>query len=102
MAEPVAPRTDCGGCTVCCTALRIEGDEFSKPAGVTCQHCTPKGCGIYQTRPAVCRGFQCGWLLLPALDESWRPDRSGVLISLIELDDLPEEFRAGGNGLHFT
>ena len=102
MTEPVAPRADCGGCTVCCTALRIEGDEFAKPAGVTCHHCTPTGCGIYQTRYAICRGFQCGWLLLPVLDESWRPDRSGILIRAIELEDLPEEFRAAGTGLHFT
>ena len=87
---------------MCCTALRIEGDEFAKPAGVTCHHCRPTGCSIYQTRPAVCRGFQCGWLLVPVLDDSWRPDRSGILINVIELDDLPDEFRAAGTGLHFT
>ena len=102
MGEQDVPKNECGGCTVCCTALRIEDDELAKPAGVTCHHCTPTGCGIYQTRPATCRGFHCGWLLLPALNESWRPDRSGVLIGLIEPDDLPEEFRAAGNGLHFT
>lgn len=102
MGEQDGPKNECGGCTVCCTALRIEDENFSKPAGVTCHHCTPAGCGIYQTRYATCRGFHRGWLLLPALDESWRPDRSGVLISRIDLDELPEEFRAAGNGLHFT
>ena len=79
MAETAIPRPDCGGCTVCCTALPIEAD-FTKPAGVACRHCTPTGCGIYEKRYAICRGFLCGWLLLPGLDESWRPDRSGILI----------------------
>jgi hypothetical protein len=100
MAELAAPRTTCDGCTVCCTALPIT--EFDKPSGITCQHCTASGCGIYETRYAICRTFLCGWLLLPALDESWRPDRSGILIRAIDREDLPEEFRAAGSGLHFT
>src|SRR4051812_35852125 len=56
------PKTDCGGCTVCCTALPIV-EDFTKPAGVTCQHCTSSGCGIYATRYPICRTFVCGWLL---------------------------------------
>ena len=87
---------------MCCTALPIEGEEFAKPSGITCRHCTSTGCGIYQTRYTICRTFICGWLLLPALDESWRPDRSGILIRAIEPHELPEEFRAAGTGLHFT
>jgi hypothetical protein len=101
MLEAPSARADCGGCTVCCTALPIIAD-FAKPAGVTCQHCKPSGCGIYETRFAICRGFLCGWLLLPQLDESWRPDRSGILIRAIDRDELPEEFRAAGSGMHFT
>jgi hypothetical protein len=97
-----APRTDCGGCTVCCTALPIDQKEFAKSSGVTCRHCTGSGCGIYETRFPICRTFLCGWLLLPALDESWRPDRSGILIRFIERDELPEDFRAAGTGMHFT
>jgi hypothetical protein len=100
MGDQTAPRTDCGGCTVCCTALPI--GEFAKPSGVTCQHCTATGCGIYETRYSICRSFLCGWLLMPQLDESWRPDRSGILIRAIEPDELPAEFRAAGTGLHFT
>jgi hypothetical protein len=100
MADQTAPRTDCGGCTVCCTALPIE--EFAKPSGITCRHCTATGCGIYETRYSICRTFLCGWLLMPQLDESWRPDRSGILIRAIDTDELPEEFRAAGTGMHFT
>jgi hypothetical protein len=101
MADQGAPRSDCGGCTACCTVLPIEAD-FAKPAGVTCQHCTATGCGIYETRFEICRTFLCGWLLLPKLDDSWRPDRSGILIRFIEQEKLPDEFRAAGTGMHFT
>ncbi len=86
---------------MCCTALPIAAD-FTKPAGITCQHCTPSGCGIYETRYAICLGFLCGFLLLPDLEESWRPDRSGILIRVIDRDELPEEFHAAGTGMHFT
>lgn len=42
-------------------------------------HLVPSGCGIYEERPAVCRRFQCGWLLAENLPEALRPDRCGVL-----------------------
>ncbi len=101
MGDQTAPRTDCGGCTVCCTALPI--GEFAKPSGITCQHCTAKGwAASMRARYSICRTFFCGWLLMPQLDESWRPDRSGILIRAIETDELPAEFRAAGTGLHFT
>jgi hypothetical protein len=53
---------------------------------VTCRHCT-QGCTIYDTRPALCRDFYCGWRQLPILDDSWRPDRSGVFAELVPVDD---------------
>jgi hypothetical protein len=71
----------CGDCTVCCTALAIETPELRKQPGIACAHCTSKGCGIYETRFPICRTYFCGWFGLPELDESWRPDRSGILIS---------------------
>ncbi|MEJ0026469.1 MAG: hypothetical protein WDN01_10615 [Rhizomicrobium sp.] len=74
------PRS-CGDCTVCCTALAIETAELRKPPGVACAHCTPSGCGIYETRYPICRSYFCGWFGLPDLGEDWRPDRSGILIS---------------------
>jgi hypothetical protein len=90
----------CGDCTVCCLALRI--DEFAKPAGTLCQHCTGAGCGIYETRYEVCRGFMCGYRMLPALGDTWRPDRSGIMIMVMEPEKVPEEHRAAGVGMQFV
>ena len=93
-------QTSCGTCTVCCLVLRIE--EFDKPAGTLCQHCTGQGCGIHETRYDVCRGFFCGYRLVPELGEDWRPDRNGVLIVILVGEDVPEDYRAAGNAMHFT
>lgn len=90
----------CGDCTVCCMALDVE--EIGKKAGKLCEHCTPKGCGIYETRFEVCRDFLCGWRVVPQLGDAWRPDRSGVLILGMEAGKLPEEHRAMGNGVQFV
>lgn len=46
-----------------------------------CQHCSlGEGCGIYATRPNVCRDYYCLWRSLPEMDESWRPDISGIMM----------------------
>jgi hypothetical protein len=81
-------------------ALRI--DEFAKPAGTLCQHCTGTGCGIYETRYDVCRGFLCGYRMLPALGDVWRPDRSGIMIRMLEPETVPPEHRAAGPGMNFV
>src|SRR5262249_11178920 len=52
---------------------------------------TGKGCGVYDSRPTPCRGFYCGWWMLPQLDDGWRPDRCGVLITP-QHDEIPLEF----------
>ena len=75
--EPLAGRT-CGECTVCCTAMAIDKPEIQKEAGVTCRHCRG-GCTIKDHWPPLCRDYFCGWRRLKIMDESWRPDRSGVL-----------------------
>jgi hypothetical protein len=95
-------RTDkiCGTCTVCCLALGIK--ESGKAAGVMCQHCTGTGCGIYETRYEVCRGFLCGWRMISQLDDAWRPDRSGILLLIVEAKDVPEEHQPSGNGMQFV
>jgi hypothetical protein len=74
-----APR-DCGTCIACCRDLNIDHDGFKKPAGETCPHCTGTGCGIYQTRPGLCRDYFCGWQQLTQLGDDWRPDRSGGML----------------------
>lgn len=77
-------KNSCGACSVCCKALTFELAGSLKPAGVMCPHCTaPKGCGIYETRPQLCRAWYCGWRYL-GLGEDWRPDRSEILILLRE------------------
>jgi hypothetical protein len=81
---PLVTGRDCGSCAVCCTLLGIDTPEIQKPSRLTCRHCTGSGCGIYETRFPICRDYHCGWRQLPNLDESWRPDRSGVFIELVE------------------
>ena len=81
----------CGPCQACCVALKIDAPELRKASGTACMYLVAKGCGIYDTRPPVCRGFLCGWRLLPELDASWRPDLSGVM--LLRLSELPKNYR---------
>lgn len=84
----LVPDRDCGSCTVCCRDLAIVHDGMNKLPGITCEHCvTGGGCGIYATRPNVCRTYHCAWRSLDHLDESWRPDRSGILINLEVRED---------------
>ena len=77
----LVPGRECGACTACCTVMAIDKPEIQKEAGVTCRHCVG-GCTIYATRPPLCRDYYCGWRQLPILDESWRPDRSGVYVEV--------------------
>jgi len=69
----------CGSCDACCTALGIDEDQLKKKEGVPCEHLCGAGCGIYRTRPNVCRSFECNWLELEGTEESYRPDNSGLL-----------------------
>ena len=50
-------RRQCGPCTVCCTELKIFAPELKKEARVPCPHLGAKGCGIYDTRPQICRSY---------------------------------------------
>ena len=70
----------CDGCTMCCKLLAI--DVLEKPRGAWCSHCDQKrGCTIYESRPDACRGFYCGYLRLPQLDERWKPSKAKFLIN---------------------
>ncbi len=92
----------CGPCQACCVALKIDAPQLRKKASVPCLHLVQKGCGIYETRPPVCRSFLCGWRLLPALDASWRPDLSGVMLVEIPPAQLSQTYRAAGPGWVFV
>lgn len=53
-----------------------------KLPGVVCEHCNiENGCEIYETRPNVCRAYYCLWRSLPEMEDAWRPDLSGILMS---------------------
>ena len=86
------PGKTCGECTLCCKVLDIV--ELAKPAGKLCGDCVRSGsggCGIYATRPQVCRSYECLWKGDRAMSQQLRPDRVGTL--LME-DPDSEEYRA--------
>jgi hypothetical protein len=88
----LVPGRKCGTCTVCCKEPTIESDSFRKVQGVLCEHCTPgEGCSIYHRRPQVCREFYCQWRRYAWLNESWRPDRSQMMLRATD-DDVPEGY----------
>lgn len=79
--KALVPDRECGACTACCIHLRIDEEALQKEADTSCTHLSAtKGCGIYDDRPGVCRGWYCGWRMLDFLDEGWRPDLCGIMI----------------------
>lgn len=72
----------CDGCTACCDALEVDDIILRKPAGVTCPHVCEVGCGIHESRPQGCRGFDCVYLLSDD-DISMRPDKTGVIFERV-------------------
>jgi hypothetical protein len=93
-----AAEKTCGPCQVCCVALKIKAPQLRKDAQIPCPHLVEKGCGIYESRPAVCRSFLCGWRLMPELDASWRPDLSGVMLLPLPEAQIAKSYRAAGPG----
>ncbi len=71
----------CGECDLCCTVLRV--DALGKLGGRRCTHQgeAGPGCGIYATRPGICRAYRCLWLQ-GGLRPADRPDRLGAVIDL--------------------
>lgn len=69
----------CGTCTLCCKLMAVQA--LAKPAGSWCRACAPgKGCTTYDTRPSECRTFACLWLQTPGLPESYKPERSKLVM----------------------
>ena len=89
----------CDSCSVCCVALKIAQPQLRKKAGTPCPHLSGAGCGIYESRPGICRQFLCGWRLFEELDDSWRPDRSGVLVMRMAPSELPPKWRTVPYGI---
>lgn len=75
----------CGECSLCCKVLDIPLIE--KPSGEWCGNCRPgHGCSIYQSRPPVCRSYECLWLFDQALGDEWKPSKSRMVLALLSLD----------------
>lgn len=91
----------CGECHACCIHLGIE--ELHKYPGQTCRHldwangATTK-CGIYKDRPTACHTYYCGWLTGMG-DETYRPDKSGILATFYPPTEAGGKFNAT---LHIT
>jgi hypothetical protein len=79
---------ECGGCVACCKTLEIHDPQIAKPADTLCKHCSGHGCGIYDTRPPVCRDWYCLWRRDQNLPDHLRPDQCGVIFS-IDGEDQP-------------
>src|SRR5947208_3435741 len=90
----------CGECRECCVTLTIDKPDIQKMPGAACRHSLQGGCGIYESRPDVCRVFFCGWRKLAAIPDDWRPDKSGILV-VGENNDDPR-FRPGALSLFVT
>lgn len=69
----------CGTCSICCKIVAVK--DLAKPAHQWCVHNVPrKGCGIWGAHPEVCKVWQCGWILMPQLDDRWKPESCGFII----------------------
>lgn len=73
------PGRSCGSCNMCCKVLTIE--ELKKDAGPLCgKWCAPGGCSIYETRPQVCRDFECEWLMEREMPVKLKPNEVGTIL----------------------
>ena len=85
----IKPRSrTCGGCTACCTAMRIP--SLGKPAHQSCKHECAAGCAIYADRPRECRDWYCLWVRDDgrAFADHHRPDRLGVFFTASKPDAI--------------
>ena len=82
MFGPTLQDRPCGDCIACCQVLNIDEPELVKPQGMLCPNCTGAGCSIYETRPQVCRSWNCAWKRIASMPPETRPDAMGVLFTV--------------------
>lgn len=81
------PGRECGECFECCRFIPINDEKLQKPTNVLCPHCAlSKGCSVYDIRPDPCRGWECGWKMIPDMPEDFRPEQSGLVFRINEDD----------------
>ena len=73
---PLEARRNCDGCGACCTVLNVP--QLNSPAYESCRHLCAGGCGIYESRPEICRVYFCEWALGNA-PEWMKPNVCGVV-----------------------
>lgn len=79
-SAPARPKT-CGSCSLCCKVFRIEA--LKKPSGEWCPNCAiGRGCKIYGSHPKECQDFVCQWLKFEQMPDSFRPDRTKVVLAI--------------------
>ena len=71
---------ECGDCNACCIWLKGESYSHEFGGGKPC-HFLKGNCSIYETRPEVCKTYQCAWLQ-GLFSENLKPEKSKVIISV--------------------
>ena len=89
---PAVAARACDGCVACCQVLNIDAPEMIKPANQMCMHCTGQGCAVYDTRPQVCRTWDCVWRRIESMPLETRPDHLGVLFTIDRQADPQSPF----------
>lgn len=93
IANHLVAGRECGDCTVCCSKFIISEPDMQKPSNYPCKYLNAeRGCGIYENRPSVCASYYCYWRAADFLDDSFRPDKSGLLITTTNYEKIPPEY----------
>ncbi len=73
----------CEGCHACCVVYLFDDKPIGlKPQFLACPKLTECGrCGIYESRPETCSGFQCAWLA-GELPEGYAPKEVGFVVNV--------------------
>lgn len=87
--EPAPGVYQCVACGACCAAPDIS--TLRKPLGEPCRHLGPdQRCGIYDSRPAVCRGYTPDWV---CAEVAPLPTLSARVERFLEIYGLIDEWR---------
>lgn len=77
---------ECGNCKECCRWLIGDAYGWEFGNGKECRFLCETGCSVHSARPKTCRNYYCAWAQ-ELIDEEYRPDKCGVLISVENGDD---------------